>query len=95
LSQELPALLAALESRFEVVVARVSLSATVWDATPEQVAVGDRVVQVAWFRPRRRPTHPLPRGNPAAGDQWSSAGSTAVVDLRCGTVRSPRALAAV
>jgi hypothetical protein len=52
LSQELPALLAAVASRFGVVVARVSLSATVWDATPEQVAVGDRVVQVAWFRVR-------------------------------------------
>ena len=133
LSQELPGLLAAVASRFGVVVVRVSLSATVWDATPEQVAVGDRVVQVAWFRVRDArtirllgdhfwhldllvipagtaadaagralalaasgdivaavaPSPPLPQGNPAAGDQWSSPGSTAVVDLRCGTVRSP------
>ena len=49
-SKELPALLTAVGSRFGVVVARVSLSATVWDATPEQISVGDRIVQVAWFR---------------------------------------------
>jgi Family of unknown function (DUF5994) len=51
-SKELPALLTAVGSRFGVVVARVSLSATVWDATPEQISVGDRIVQVAWFRAR-------------------------------------------
>jgi hypothetical protein len=47
-SQELPALLTAVGSRFGVVVVRVSLSATVWDATPEQISVGDRIVQVVW-----------------------------------------------
>jgi hypothetical protein len=31
-----------------VMVVRVSLSATVWDATPEQISVGDRIVQVVW-----------------------------------------------
>jgi hypothetical protein len=41
-------LLTAVGSRFGAVVARVSLSATVWDATPEQISVGDRIVQVAW-----------------------------------------------
>ena len=48
-SKELPALLTAVGSRFGVV-ARVSLSATVWDATPEQISVDDRIVRVAWFR---------------------------------------------
>ena len=43
-------MLTAVGSRFGVVVAGVSLSATVWDATPEQISVGDRIVQVAWFR---------------------------------------------
>jgi hypothetical protein len=47
-SQELPALLTGVGSRFGVVVVRVSLSATVWDATPEQISVGDRIVQVVW-----------------------------------------------
>jgi hypothetical protein len=41
-------LLTAVGSRFGAVVARVSLSATVWDATPEQISVGDRIVQVVW-----------------------------------------------
>jgi uncharacterized protein DUF5994 len=50
LSEELPGLLAVVESRFGVVIARISLSATAWDATPERIIVGDRVVQVAWFR---------------------------------------------
>jgi hypothetical protein len=49
-SQELPALLTGVGSRFGVVVARVSPSVTVWDVTPEQISVGDRIVQVAWFR---------------------------------------------
>jgi len=44
-SKELPALLTAVGSRFGVVVGRVSLSATVWDATPEQISVGDWIVQ--------------------------------------------------
>lgn len=50
-SEELPALFAAVARRFGVV-ARVSLSATVWDAAPEQIASGDQVVVVAWFRAR-------------------------------------------
>lgn len=49
LSEELPALLAAVASRFGAV-ARVSLSATVWDATPQEITACDRVVAVAWFR---------------------------------------------
>ena len=49
-SQELPALLTGVGSRFGVVVARVSPSVTVGDATLEQISVGDRIVQVAWFR---------------------------------------------
>jgi hypothetical protein len=50
LSEELPGLLAVVESRFGVVIGRISLSATAWVATPERIIVGDRVVQVAWFR---------------------------------------------
>jgi hypothetical protein len=52
LSEELPAVLAAVASRYGAVVARISLSATFWDATPEHIGVGDRVVQLAWFRAR-------------------------------------------
>jgi hypothetical protein len=52
LSEELPALLAVVEARFGVVVARISLSVTAWDATPDRIDIGDRVVQVAWFRGR-------------------------------------------
>lgn len=50
LSRELPALLAAVHDRCGVVVARISMSTTVWDATPEKLDVGDRVVALAWFR---------------------------------------------
>jgi len=65
LSKELPALLAAVASRFGVVVGRISLSATVWDATPEHIGAGDRVVQVAWFRARDAHTIRL-----LGGDFW-------------------------
>jgi hypothetical protein len=51
-SKELSGLLSVVGGRFGLVVARVSLSAPVWDATPEQISVGARVVRVAWFRAR-------------------------------------------
>jgi hypothetical protein len=47
------------------VVGRISLSATVWDSTPEQIGVGGRVVQVAWFRARDGHTVRL-----LAGERW-------------------------
>jgi hypothetical protein len=49
LADELPALLGVVGTRFGQV-ARVSLSATAWDATPREVTCGGRVVAVAWFR---------------------------------------------
>jgi hypothetical protein len=52
LSEELPTLLAVVESRFGAVIGKISLSATAWDAAPERIIVGDRVIQVAWFRAR-------------------------------------------
>lgn len=52
LSRELPAVLTAVQNAFGVVVTRISMSTTIWDATPETVDVGDRVVHLAWFRAR-------------------------------------------
>jgi len=49
LSDELPALLAAVASRFGPV-ARVSMNATEWDTTLQQMTCSDGVVQLVWFR---------------------------------------------
>jgi uncharacterized protein DUF5994 len=49
LAEELPILLAAVTNRFGPV-ARISLNALGWDALPEEIPAGDRVVQLAWFR---------------------------------------------
>jgi hypothetical protein len=50
LSKELPTVLAAVASRLGAVVARISASASLWDATPEHISAGNQVVDVAWFR---------------------------------------------
>jgi hypothetical protein len=49
LADELPALLDMVQARFGEV-GRVSLSASIWDATPPEITTGDRIVAVAWFR---------------------------------------------
>jgi hypothetical protein len=49
LAEELPGLLAAVTSRFGPV-ARISLNVLAWDALPQEIPAGDRVVQLAWFR---------------------------------------------
>ena len=51
-SKELSGLPSVVWGGFGLVVARVWLSAPVWDATAEQSSLGDRVVRVAWFRAR-------------------------------------------
>ena len=49
LSEELPALLAVVTSRFGPV-ARVSLNRTAWDTTLQEITCGDGVVQLVWYR---------------------------------------------
>jgi len=49
LAVELPELLAAVTSKFGPV-ARISLNTSAWDALPEEISAGDRVVQLVWFR---------------------------------------------
>ena len=49
LSEELPALLAAVPSRFGPI-ARVSLNTKAWDTTPQQMTCSDGVVQLVWYR---------------------------------------------
>jgi hypothetical protein len=58
-------LVAAVQNRLGVAVARVSMSATIWDATPEKISVGQRTVQVAWFRAHDAHTIRL-----LGGDAW-------------------------
>lgn len=67
LLRELPALVATAQDRFGVVVTRASMSTTFWDTTPEKITVGDRVVQVAWFRAHDAHTIRL-----LGGDAWHS-----------------------
>jgi hypothetical protein len=50
LSTELPTVLAAVAGRLGAAVARISVSASLWDATPEHIRAGAQVVDVAWFR---------------------------------------------
>jgi hypothetical protein len=63
LLRELPTLLATAQDRFGVVVTRASMSTTFWDTNPEKIIVGDRIVQVAWFRVHDAHTIRLLGGN--------------------------------